>query len=138
MSKATNDSYDDIINLPHHVSNTHPRMSIENRAAQFSPFAAVVGHDSAIKETARLTSRRIELSEGEIAKIDSVLRIISERVSTQPDITITYYLPDEKKSGGAYITTTGKVKKVDEYSHTLVFIDGTNILIKDILEIELV
>ena len=135
MSNDSTSPYADIINLPHHVSERHPQMPMEKRAAQFSPFAAMVGHDAAIRETARLTEERIELSEEEMAIIDGQLRILQEHIKKQPEITVTYFQPDEKKSGGAYVTVTGSAKKVDEFERILILRDGTVIPIDDIIGI---
>lgn len=126
--------YDDIINLPHHQSVTRPHMSNYDRAAQFSPFAALTGHDEAIKETARLTDRKIELDEYTKEDLNSKLQILSDAPGTE--VTITYFQPDEKKSGGAYLTITGCVKRIDEYEQTVVFTDRTAILIDQVSEIE--
>jgi len=106
-------TYDDIINLPHHVSVTRPHMTAVDRAAQFSPFAALTGYDAAIRETARLTDERVELDEYIKDALNKRLQIIAERMKEQPEITITYFQPDTKKSGGANITDTGTVKKID-------------------------
>ena len=97
--------YDDIINLPHHVSKKHPQMSLHDRAAQFSPFAALTGHKAAINETARLTDEKQILSEDVIAKLNEQLNLIKENIGTNPIVTITYFVPDDRKSGGAYIST---------------------------------
>lgn len=126
--------YDNIINLPHHQSATRPHMSNYDRAAQFSPFAALTGHDEAIKETARLTDRKIELDEYTKEDLNSKLQILGDAPGTE--VTITYFQPDEKKSGGAYLTITGCVKRIDEYEQTVVFTDRTAILIDQISEIE--
>lgn len=128
--------YDDIINLPYHVSTTRPQMSRANRAAQFSPFAALTGYDSAIKETARLTDERIELGESTIADLDMKLLMLLDRIAEYPEIAVTYFQPDEKKDGGAYVAATGVLKKIDDYERAIVFIDGKMIAIEDILEIE--
>lgn len=128
--------YDDIIHLPHHVSAAHPPMPAADRAAQFSPFAALTGHDAAIKETARLTNELAELDESAKAALDHKLRIVQGRLAEQPEITVTYFRPDHHKSGGSYITVTGKVKKIDVYGHILVMTDGLRIPIDVIYEIE--
>ena len=128
--------YDDIINLPHHESPTRPRMPRENRAAQFSPFAAVVGHDAAIKETGRLTDKRIELGESSIAELDMKLLMLADLIDEHLEISVTYFLPDEKKEGGAYVTVTGAVKKIDDVQRVILFMDGKCIAITDIMEIE--
>jgi hypothetical protein len=128
--------YDDIINLPHHVSNAHPRMALPDRAAQFSPFAALTGYDRAIKETERLTDERIELGESQKVVLDEKLRIIQEQLSREPEVTITYFQPDDKKAGGAYITTNGIVRKLDDYERTVVMKDGRRIEISEIMDID--
>ena len=128
--------YDDIINLPHHVSKKHPQMSLHDRAAQFSPFAALTGHKAAINETARLTDEKQILSEDVIAKLNDQLNLIKENISSNPIVTITYFVPDDRKSGGAYISNTGVVKKINEYNHTVVLTDKTVIPIEQISEIQ--
>lgn len=128
--------YDDIINLPHHVSATRPRMSSENRAAQFSPFAALIGYDEAIKETARFTDERIELDESTIAALDMKLRMLADMIAEHPEIAVTYFQEDEKKEGGEYVTAIGAVKKIDDYKRIIVLMNGEKIKLKDILDIE--
>lgn len=128
--------YDDIINLPHHVSKKHPQMSLHDRAAQFSPFAALTGHKAAINETARLTDEKQILSEDVIAKLNEQLNLIKENIGTNQTVTITYFVPDDKKSGGAYISNTGVVKKINEYNHTVVLTDKTVIPIEQISEMQ--
>lgn len=128
--------YDDIINLPHHVSKKHPQMSLHDRAAQFSPFAALTGHKAAINETARLTDEKQILSEDVIAKLNEQLNLIKENIGTNPIVTITYFVPDDGKSGGAYISNTGVVKKINEYNHTVVLTDKTVIPIEQISEMQ--
>lgn len=133
MDKDTH-RYDDIINLPHPTSANHPRMSLYDRAAQFSPFAALTGHDAAIKETARLTEQKIELSEDTISRLNEKLQIVADHLETE--VTITYFVPDERKSGGAYVSYTGIVRRIDDYEHTLIMTDKTVIPIEQISEIE--
>lgn len=128
--------YDDIINLPHHVSATRPHMSAIDRAAQFSPFAALTGYDSAIKETARLTDERIQLDEYVKDALNDRLQIIADRIKERPEIAITYFQPDAKKNGGAYVTAVGSVKKIDEYERVIVMTDGTAIPIDEIISID--
>ena len=128
--------YDDIINLPHHVSKKHPQMSLHDRAAQFSPFAALTGHKAAINETARLTDEKQILSEDVIAKLNEQLNLIKENIGTNQTVTITYFVPDDKKSGGAYISHTGVAKKIDEYNHTVILTDKTVIPIEQISEMQ--
>lgn len=129
-------AYDDIINLPHHVSATRPHMTVLDRAAQFSPFAALTGYDSAIKETARLTDERVELDEYTQDALSDKLQIIADRLKEHPKIAITYFLPDARKDGGAYVTATGSAKKIDEYKRVVVMTDGTAIPIDEIISIE--
>lgn len=137
MSKETvTHRYDDIINLPHHASTKYPHMSLYDRAAQFSPFAALTGHDAAIKETARLTDEKSELDEDVKAILNEKLQIIRENPNTDISVTFTYFVPDENKSGGTYISHTGSVKRIDEYQHTVIMKDKTVIPMEQISEIE--
>ena len=128
--------YDDIIDLPHFTSKTHPRMSPENRAAQFAPFAALVGYDAVIKETARLTDKRMVLDEDEKLVISSKLQLIQDNIKERPEVAFTYFLPDAKKSGGAYVVITGKVKKVDEHQRAVVMASGEVIPIDEVIAID--
>ncbi len=128
--------YDDMLELPHPVSKVHPQMSLENRAAQFSPFAAVVGYDAAVHEAARLTDRRVELDDDEKNLLGGKLQLIQESIRAHPEVKITFYQPDEKKAGGVYIIVTGTVKKVDAYEQQIVMTNGTNILIDDVIAID--
>ncbi len=129
--------YDDIIDLPHHVSETHPPMSRADRAAQFSPFAALTGYDAAVRETARVTERRIELDEGVKAELNARLNCILEHLSEHPQVSLTYFVPDEKKSGGAYRTVTGTVRKLDSFAKTLTLTDGTVVPMEEMVHVEL-
>lgn len=129
--------YDDIINLPHHVSSKRPQMSMQDRAAQFSPFAALTGYDGEIKEAARLTDSKIELDEYEKQEVDEMLQLILRHIGEEFEVIITYFLPDERKAGGSYVNVTGIVKKLDEYERLLVMRDGIKIPIDDILKIEI-
>jgi len=128
--------YDDIIGLPHHVSSTRPQMSLSDRAAQFAPFAALTGYDAAVKETARLTSSRIDLDDYAKESLNEKLLLIEERIESNPQIIITYFMPDDRKSGGAYVSVTGTVKKIDDYEHVVVMRDGKKIPINEIAIIE--
>ena len=128
--------YDDIIYLPHQVSRIHPQMSMEDRAAQFSPFAALTGYDAAIAETARLTDQRVELDEYERQALNEKLQFISEHMKEHPKISITYFIPDHCKEGGEYVTVTGNIKKLDDYEHRIVLMDGSRILMEDVIGIE--
>lgn len=129
-------NYDDIIDLPHHVSETHPPMSRADRAAQFSPFAALTGYDAAVRETARMTERRIELDEGVKTELNARLNCILEHLPEHPQVSITYFVPDEKKSGGAYRTVTGAVRKLDSFAKTLTLVDGTVVPMEEMVHVE--
>lgn len=130
------DQYDDIINLPHHVSKTRPQMSMVDRAAQFSPFAALTGYDAAIKETGRLTDEKVNLSEEEKEALDRKQQILMERLDDHPALTVTYFVPDAKKSGGAYVTKGGNLKKIDGFERWMMLTDGTKIPLDDVADIE--
>lgn len=129
-------NYDDIINLPHHVSSKRPQMSMLDRAAQFSPFAALTGYDDAIQETGRLTDEKINLSEEEKEALDRKQQILLERLDERPALTVIYFVPDEKKSGGAYVTKSGNLKKIDEVERMVTLTDGTKISLDDVYDIE--
>ena len=128
--------YDDIINLPHHVSSKRPQMSMLDRAAQFSPFAALTGYDDAIQETGRLTDEKINLSEEEKEALDRKQQILLERLDERPALTVIYFVPDEKKSGGAYVTKSGNLKKIDQVERMVTLTDGTKISLDDVYDIE--
>lgn len=128
--------YEDIIHLPHHVSATRPQMSMSDRAAQFSPFAALTGYDEAIKETGRLTDDRIELDENTRTALDIKQAYLAEKINIHPEISITYFLPDTKKDGGEYVTATGSLKRIDEYERMLIFVDGRKIPMDEIANID--
>lgn len=129
-------SYDDMIHLPHHVSEKHPRMSAADRAAQFAPFAALTGHSAAIQETARLTDRRIDLDDGAKAVLDRKQCALAAIISEQPEVSVTWFEPDERKAGGRYVTTIGRLQKTDSHARVLVLTDGTRIPLDDILALE--
>ena len=128
--------YDDIINLPRPVSTKRPRMSNHDRAAQFAPFAALTGHEEAVRETARVTDERVELGEHAKLELDRKLRIIADRLEELPRISVTYFIPDDKKKGGKYVKASGEVKKADVYEKMLVMTNGARIPIEEIIEIE--
>lgn len=130
-----NHPYDDIINLPHHVSERHPQMSMYNRAAQFAPFAALTGHDSAITEVARLTEAEEELSESDAEVLNRKLAYL-QSLDEKPTISVTYFVPDDKKEGGSYHTATGIVKSVEPDKGVLQFEDGTGIPVIRIKDID--
>lgn len=130
-----NHPYDDIINLPHHVSERHPQMSMYNRAAQFAPFAALTGHDSVITEAARLTEAEEELSESDAEVLNRKLAYL-QSLDEKPTISVTYFVPDDKKEGGSYHTATGIVKSVEPDKGVLQFEDGTGIPVIRIKDID--
>ena len=130
--------YDDIICLPHPDSPRHPRMSLYDRAAQFSPFAALTGHSAAIAETGRLTDRRVELDEYEMARVDAELQRLQELLPGRPTASITYFVPDEQKNGGSYQTVTGEVKRIGAVNGVIQMADRQCIPIADVFSIEIV
>ena len=129
--------YADIVNLPHHQSDRRPHMTVYDRAAQFSPFAALSGHEDAIRETARLTTERAELSESRKEELNEQLIWLREHPDARERVTVTYFCPDAKKAGGAYVTVTGAVKKIDEYEKTLWMEDGTVIAMEELSAVEI-
>ncbi len=129
-----NRNYADMLDLPHHISPTRKPMSMADRAAQFSPFAALVGHDAAIQETARLTQQPVELDESRKTVLNERLRQLLPRLSEQPEISITYFKPDRKKEGGAYVTITGRIRKIDPFANTVELTDGTAIAVEQIYD----
>lgn len=129
-------SYEDILHLPHHISPTRPQMSMEDRAAQFSPFAALVGYDAAIDETARQTEAQIVLSEDRKAELDLVMQQLLRQLDRKPEVAVRYFVPDERKAGGAYLRTIGRVKKIDFFNRVLFFTDGVQIPLDNIIELE--
>lgn len=130
-------AYDDIIHLPHHRSTRRSHMSLHDRAAQFSPFAALTGFESAIEETGRLTDSRIEPEEFGCSILDRKLAMLLQHLKEQPEAVITYFCPDERKAGGSYKEAAGRVHKVDLYRQTLTLADGQDIPIGDISDIAL-
>ena len=131
-----NNRYNEIINLPHHVSKTRPQMPMSDRAAQFAPFAALTGYDSAIKETGRLTDEKIEMDEEALNILNMKFQILVDSLDDEPEVTFTYFKPDERKAGGAYLEVTGTVKKVDDFERLIVMHNGTKMPMDDILNIE--
>lgn len=130
------EKHDDIIHLPHHVSLTRPQMPMQDRAAQFSPFAALTGYDAAVKETARLTDEKIVLDEEALTFLNRKYQILVDRLDERSKGIITYFKPDAKKSGGAYAEIAGAVKKVDDFERIIVMMDGTKLPMDDVLDIE--
>lgn len=125
--------YDDIIDLPHPVSQRHPQMPLADRAAQFSPFAALTGLDAALQETARLTDQRITLDEYEQAELDKTLQALREAAPQHPAVQITYFQPDTRKAGGQYVASVGHVKRIAEYEQQLILTEGTSIPLAEII-----
>ena len=136
LSAGTSHKYDDLIGLPHPVSKFHPPMARIKRAAQFASFDALTGFGAAIHEAGRETEEKIELSEDEIDMIDAKLAVIQYHIKEQPNITVTYFIPDDKKAGGRYVTVSGNVRKLDGVERLMVFTDGTKIPIEDVRMIE--
>lgn len=128
--------YDDIIHLPHHVSSTRAHMPMLDRAAQFMPFRALTGYEDAVQETARLTDEKIELTEDEKNLLDRELQKLADRIDDHPQVTLTWFRPDKRKAGGAYVTTTGQLKKIDDLEGALILVSGERIVIEDILDIQ--
>lgn len=127
--------YDDIINMNRPISTKHPPMSLLDRAAQFSPFAALTGHEDAIREKARYTNEFVEICGDEQIIIDRKLQQIRDNIINNPEVTITYFEPDALKTGGKYVTITGRVKKIDEYEKKIIMLGGDEILIKYIVNL---
>jgi hypothetical protein len=131
-----NGKYDKIMGLPHHVSKTRPQMPMSDRAAQFAPFAALTGYDAAIKETGRLTDERIELDVEALSALDMKYQLLMEALDEAPEVTITYFQPDERKAGGKYVSAVGAVKKIDDFERRITMRDGTRIPTDDVLSID--
>ena len=129
-------SYDTILQLPHHVSTRRHGMSRHDRAAQFAPFAALVGHEDAIRETARLTQDKAELDEDRKAALDHTLQELLRDIRQQPNVIIQYFIPDKRKDGGEYATVSGYLQKIDVFSHLLILTDGTTIPVEQIMELQ--
>ena len=131
-----NGKYDEIMGLPHHISKTRPQMPMSDRAAQFAPFAALTGYDAAIKETGRLTDERIELDVEALSALDMKYQLLMEALDEAPEVTITYFQPDERKAGGKYVLAVGAVKKIDDFERRITMQDGAKIPMDDVLSIE--
>ena len=128
--------YDDLLDLPHHVSESRPQMPMSDRAAQFSPFAALTGYGDAIAETARLTEQRVELSEEERELLDRKQQYLLSMVTDRPEVTVTYFVPDARKAGGAHVIRSGRLEKVDLSERLMYLTDGTVIALDEIIGIE--
>ena len=130
------EDYSDIINLPHHVSKKHPQMPMMARAAQFAPFAALTGYDAVIHETARLTDKQVELEEYDNDRLNRIFSELMDSLEKHPMVTVSYFKPDEHKAGGAYMTVSGKLKKIDTYEQIMKMEDGTVIPIGSIMDLQ--
>jgi hypothetical protein len=128
--------YEDIVDLPHHVSRKHPQPTMADRAARFAPFAAITGYEEMVLEEARVTDDRIEMDESSKAALNEKLNMILEFIDEQPEIKITYFEPDKRKVGGAYVTVIGTVKQIDEYEHLVIMTDGKKINIDEIYNLQ--
>ena len=128
--------YEDIVDLPHHVSKKHPQPTVADRAARFAPFAAITGYEEMVLEEARVTDDRIEMDESSKAALNEKLNMILEFIDEQPEVSITYFEPDKRKAGGAYVTVTGTVKRIDEYEHLVIMTDGKKINIDEIYNLQ--
>ena len=131
------DDYRDIMDMPHHVSQSRPHMPMRNRAAQFAPFAALTGYEEAVRETARLTESKAELCEDDAEELNKKIRLIGERIAAEPYCEVTYFVPDQRKSGGEYITVSGNVRFIEEATRQMIFCDGLRIPIDDIVKISI-
>ncbi len=138
IANSMNPKYSKLKNITRPQYPDLPPMSIEDRAAQFSPFAAVVGYDDAVEETARYTDSMIELSEDEIVLLNDALARLRESIDEKPQIRVTYFMPDAKKDGGEYVSKTGIVKRIDEYENVLIFTDGDKVAVSSIIKVEFV
>ena len=127
-----NHAYDDIIRLPHPTSRKHPRMSMEERAAQFAPFAALTGFGGVIRETGRLTDKQVELGESDQVELERVLTFLDSQEEEHPMIKVTYFLPDTYKEGGTYVTVTGHLTRIDQVEGALLLWEGVRVPIQDI------
>lgn len=133
----SNSKYQDIINLPHHQSANRPHMSLHDRAAQFAPFAALRGYDDEISETARLTDRQLELNDEQIESINQQIHLIIENIKSVPMAKITYFVPDDKKEGGKYITIEANIRRIDEVQKQIILANGDCIEISKLFSIEM-
>lgn len=136
--KETGGAYDDIINLPHHQSKTRPHMPLHDRAAQFAPFAALTGYDDMVRETGRLTETETDLSEDDRAVLDQSISMIASALAAgrNPSVTITFFVPDEKKEGGSYTSMSGRVKKIDKNARLLILLAENGISAGEAISID--
>lgn len=138
MALKNTHKYDDIIDSPRPVCNRRSRMTNYDRAAQFSPFAALTGFDAAIAETARLTDTRIELGEDGRVMLDEALARLQQELPSQPEVTATWFVYDERKAGGTYVTAKGRAKRLDMHTGTLLLTDGRIIPLREIISLQLI
>jgi len=131
-----NNNYDDIIDLPHHVSSRHARMSRENRAAQFAPFAALTGYDASVREEARLTGAKLPLTDEQIDIMNAKMAFLTEKASEHPEISLTFFLADDRKEGGKYVTVTDRLNRIDTVEGVLILSKRNKIALDDILNVE--
>ena len=136
MPTSAEEKYADIIDRPHRKSPTRPHMSNYDRAAQFSPFAALTGYEAAVEETARLTDEKIELTEDQKYLLDEKLRLLVERGEDPPTVRITYFVPDKRKEGGSYETVMGRIKEIHAYERVIILTDKRGIPLDDLWDIE--
>ena len=129
--------YDDIIHLPHHQSDRHPPMPLHDRAAQFAPFAALVGYGDAVEETARFTDRKVELGDNRVEELDALLQALHGKEKELPTVRLVCFVPDKSKSGGAYVTKHLRVKKVDALRGVLIADSGEEIPLDDLVDLEI-
>lgn len=129
-------NYDDIIGLPHYVSQKRSKMSMHDRAAQFSPFAALTGYEEAVEETARLTDSKLIPDEERSAELDRTIRLILDSIGSRPEITVLYFVPDQKKNGGKYEEYTGFLRAFSDYDRVFIFEDGKKIAVNDIYDLK--
>lgn len=132
------DKYDDIINLPHYEPKYHPRMSMYKRSAQFAPFSALVGYDEQVKECSRITDKRLEIDDELKEKISNKLNKINEFIKEYPAVEITYFIPDDKKEGGKYVTEKVNVKRIDFINRFIKLTDNKKIFLDDIIDLNII
>lgn len=137
MKQKPGNPYEDMLELPHPVSKMHPQMPRRDRAAQFAPFAALTGYEEAVREAARITEEKMILDEDSKVQLDWKLRCLQEKVKEQPIITVTYFMKDERKKGGKYVTVIGVLKKIDSYTHQFVLENGEEIPVEDVVSLDI-
>ena len=137
MKQKPGNPYEDMLELPHPVSKMHPQMPRRDRAAQFAPFAALTGYEEAVREATRITEEKMILDEDSKVQLDWKLRCLQEKVEEKPVITVTYFMKDERKKGGKYVTVTGVLKKIDSYTHQFVLENGEEIPVEDVVSLDI-